>query len=179
MPESHSKTKSNKPPFTVKRKKWKDGHYHVVARDLKGHFIATRKWHSKADTQHIYYIATERHRPPPPPPPPPPPTPTTTTTTTDFEKERPSEKIGKSGFRYKITVKIILNRTVSLKRGERLDYYYMSLTSNSKQLSWSQRQRIEEYVRSRKENIYKDARIVEIRIVRIIDRETGEKWLYE
>jgi hypothetical protein len=137
-----------------KIEEWKSG-FHEVTRDSKGHLLSVKKIES----------------PPPPPPPPPPPT--------VFEKEKPSEKIGKSGFRYKITVKIILSRTITLKRGERLDYYYMSLTSNSKQLSWSQRQRIEEYVRSRKENIYKDARIVDVIIVRIIDRVTGEKWLYE
>jgi hypothetical protein len=162
----------NKQSFTVKREKWKDTHYHSVSRNSKGHFIANKKWRSKEDTQHIKNISLERFRPPPPsaPPPPPPPPP---------PPRVDRYKLSEHGLRYKITVKITLSRVVSLARGDKLDFYYMSLTSKSKELSWENRQRIEEFVRSRKENIYKDARIIDVKIVRIIDRETGEKWLYE
>jgi hypothetical protein len=36
----------------IKRETWKTG-YQSVARNSKGHFIATTKWHSSKDTEHI------------------------------------------------------------------------------------------------------------------------------
>jgi len=40
------------PEISVKREIWKNG-AHSVARDSLGHWITTRKWHSKKDTEEV------------------------------------------------------------------------------------------------------------------------------
>lgn len=42
----NAELKTDKDVF-VKREKWKDNHFHVAARDSKGHFIATKRWGKK------------------------------------------------------------------------------------------------------------------------------------
>lgn len=39
----NAELKTDKEVF-VHREKWKDSHFHVAARDSKGHFIATKRW---------------------------------------------------------------------------------------------------------------------------------------
>jgi hypothetical protein len=42
----NAELKTDKDVF-VHREKWKDRHFHVAARDSKGHFIATKRWSEK------------------------------------------------------------------------------------------------------------------------------------
>jgi len=42
----NAELKTDKDVF-VHRERWKDSHFHVAARDSKGHFIATKKWSKK------------------------------------------------------------------------------------------------------------------------------------
>lgn len=35
----------------VKREKWKTGHYYLAARNIKGQFIATKRWHTKPEAK--------------------------------------------------------------------------------------------------------------------------------
>ena len=38
------------PVIKVKRERWKDGHYHSVARNAKGHMLSWRSWKGKQST---------------------------------------------------------------------------------------------------------------------------------
>ncbi len=48
----NAELKTDKDVF-VRREKWRDSHFHVAARDSKGHFIATKRW-SKFTTKHTF-----------------------------------------------------------------------------------------------------------------------------
>lgn len=48
----NAELKTDKDVF-VRREKWRDSHFHVAARDSKGHFIATKRW-SKTTTKHSF-----------------------------------------------------------------------------------------------------------------------------
>jgi hypothetical protein len=93
---------SPEPVIKVKRSRWKDGHYHTVARNEKGHMLAHSLWHSKettveVDRRAIYNIGRRKAIAPKEPAPLPP-------IRDNIALRRP---VGSLHERYSITCKII------------------------------------------------------------------------
>lgn len=47
--------KSEEKDVNVRREKWADNHFHVAARNSKGHFIATKRWGKHATIKSFEY----------------------------------------------------------------------------------------------------------------------------